>query len=179
VHFSFGWAGALGRTSYWTGNVSSELPPPPVLLDDQDLPRSAHADPRIAPGDLATMTRFALRKGHHYRIQVSGRYATTWDLGAGDADAECSQHDDGVWRRWVESDGPGPSQHLDLTVNGRDGWRPVTDDGNGCDATHHYYLDYTPTYNTRLHLLVHDLVRYDDTGGLTVTVTKRPALPST
>jgi hypothetical protein len=166
VHFSFGWAGALGRTSYWTGKVAPVIPPPPRLLPDRRLPRAVTVNSRSA----ATLTRFALEKGHRYRIVAAGTYLHG-SAPTTASDAMCTVHSDGVWRPWPEAGGPETAARFDLTVNGSRAWTPRVRDAAGCNSTgHRYVLTVTMRHTQRLRFVIHDWLRADDFGSLTVLI---------
>jgi hypothetical protein len=188
VLFSFSWAGARAQTSFWAhqaaptggtapsgghtgGTAPSGGTTKPPAPSDPDLPATVGV-----PADVEVKrSAVVLRAGHHYRLTASGTY-TYW-TGYGHtlaADAECSEsydyHSGVSWVAvppWSHDDSP---TVLDLAANGRTGWRPVHDDGAGCDSEHRYVMRYTPTSDVRLSLSVLDWHRDDNAGRLQVTV---------
>jgi hypothetical protein len=167
VHFSFGWAGALAKTSYWTGKVSPVIPAPgqPIIVE---FPQQVRVDPRRA---AASATGFAVTAGRHYRVTVTGTYrygpgATTL------ADAECSRRAYSVlWRRWTAAEGLPSHNDLDLSVGGQAMWSPTVDTGQGCNGyDHRYTMTYTPTKSGPLSFVVNGAKPGSDTSTLSVTV---------
>ena len=196
VHFSLGWAGALKRTSYWTGVVSGPVaapaapkapapaptaprptaPKPPVVAPRPTTPQPLTTTAVLNVGAASAKgvtTTFLLVAGHRYLLTSTGYYR--YGPGALLADAECSVHPaDGSWQRstqW-EDDGSwsGPRGHLDLQVGGEP-TRWVTADGERCDATGHSYATVVePSTTGPLALKVVDDAYSDNGGGLRVTV---------
>jgi hypothetical protein len=133
MHFSFGWAGALRKTSYWTGKVS------PVLEPSLPILRRLHATRRLTVA-AKTGTADAMwlaQAGATYRVVASGR----WRDGTSRSDAACTKTSNG-WQ---------PSAHGGLNVGGDqlqlwgERWVPTHDAGNGCNTTdHRYQLRLTP-----------------------------------
>jgi hypothetical protein len=175
VHFSFSWAGALAKTSYWTGHVTTYVAPPIALLDDKTLPASVTVR---ATDATAVYTSFKLSKGHKYRLTAAG----TWSYGTGAnhrpllADAECTLHpSDNVWHRWTYWEGfPGHNAN-DLSTSGNVVWMQgsETNNGHGCSTDHVYTQDITMTSTKQLAFLIHDSGRYDNTGSLRITISRR------
>jgi hypothetical protein len=182
VHFSLSWAGALRRTSYWTGIVSPTLPAPGQPPTPSPAPATpAGPRPLTAAAVLtvsgkveqATRSTFLVTRGQRYLLTATGVYR----YGAGRmlADAACSVHpDDGTWHRSSprEQDGSwtGPSGHLDLQVLGLPThWETTNPDG--CNvATHAYATIFRPSVTGPLTLKVVDDEYGDNAGGLRVTV---------
>ncbi len=127
IHFSFGWAGAEQKTSFWTDKVSPVVEPP--------LPRfttlHGHRTLRVAAktGSKAAMW---LVKGHDtYRAVASG----VWRSGSTRADAVCTKTSDG----WVPSRSTGLGVSGDQLQGWGEQWVPTHDNGKGCNPTDHTY----------------------------------------
>jgi len=173
VHFSFGWAGALARTSFWSGRVAPVIPPPARVLADSRLPKTLTVDPRT---DI-TWTPWALTKGHTYRVVVTGTYQRTANP-ATVTDAECTLHSDGSWQPWPQFGVPTLLTKYDVTVNGQADWTTTDGSGQACDPiTHTYSVTVTPRRTDRLRFAVRELVRTDDIGTLRVRIEKAPSTP--
>ncbi|MGQ0843353.1 MAG: hypothetical protein ACT4QF_04380 [Sporichthyaceae bacterium] len=124
VHFSFGWAGAKKKTSYWTGRVSPQLPPPIPLLDaaGEELRTTVAANGPQVYGAKSVVG------GLPYSVRATG----TWRYGTSEyqkADAACRRGKDGVWRRARA-----------LRVSGMWTLTPTTDTGRGCNTVDHTYV---------------------------------------
>ena len=164
----------------WQSNV-------PPTLPDAKLPQTVSV-----PTDDYVVTPYSLVAGHHYLVTVTGSYQfasvrTSWD---GDrtplsADAECVQDpqfdgaqwsDTGLTTDWTATPsfgGDWSDRLLDLSVNRSTDWTPTVDDGNGCNGTDHtYVMHLTPTRTAPLYLHVVGGDRTDDSGTLTVTVSR-------
>ena len=188
VHFSLGWAGALKRTSYWTGKVSGVVGAPAAPAAPKPTPAPAPAPKPTTPQPLTTATTlvvsavkptgttssFLLVAGQRYLLKSTGYYR--YGAGVQLADAECSAWPvDGTWHRssQAEQDGSwtGVRGHLDLQVEGEP-TRWGTEGADGCDATTHtYWTVLEPTKTGPLTMKVVDDVYTDNGGGLHVTVT--------
>ena len=189
VHFSLGWAGALKRTSYWTGKVSGVVgaPAAPVVTPTPTAPKPVPVPPKpVGPQPLTaetsltvsaarpegTTSAFLLEAGRRYLLKSTGYYR----YGAQLADAECSAWvSDGTWHRSSQGEDAGtwtgPRGHLDLQVEG-DPTRWGTESGDGCDTTTHtYFTVVEPTETGPLTMKVVDDDYSDNGGGLRVTVT--------
>ncbi|MFL6238078.1 MAG: hypothetical protein ACJ735_01105 [Actinomycetes bacterium] len=174
VHFSFSWAGALAKTSYWTGQVTTYVAPPIRVLDDAALPTSV-----TIPGNQASTiyTSFKLAAGHKYRLTASG----VWSYGTRDgqpllADAECTLHpSDNIWHRWTYWEGFPGHNSADLSASGNLVWMQgtTTNNGHGCSTDHVYTQDITMPGTSQLAFLVHDSDRSNNTGSLRVTISRR------
>ncbi len=166
VHFSFGWAGALRKTSYWTGRVSPVVPPPLPVLDGATVGRVS-VSPRVG----SVYTPFLVKAGVRYTVTVSGTYK--YGLAAnGFADAECQNWlNRSGWKpasQWASRFGP---SHLDLVVEWMSTWAPRTNTGRGCNTRDHVYtMSLTPTTTRQLRLSINDNNRGDDSGVLSVAV---------
>jgi hypothetical protein len=164
VHFSFGWAGALAKTSYWTGVVSPVIPPPGTPTT---FPQKLNVDPRRT---TATTTAFNVSANKHYVLTVSGTYH--YGPGSRIADAECTQWPYSVsWKRWTAAEGLPSHNDLDLSVNGQAMWTPTHDAGQGCNLQDHTYtLAYTPTKTGPLSMKVNGVMSGTNSSLLAVTV---------
>jgi hypothetical protein len=135
IHFSFGWAGAEKKTSYWTGKVSPVVEPPlPHFVS-----RTAHKTMRISAKTGSTEALWLLKGGDTYRIVASG----VWHEGKSvtPADPVCTKTSDG----WVRSNRGGVSVSGDQLQGWGQQWVPTHDTGNGCNTkTHAYKLVLTP-----------------------------------
>ena len=187
VHISLSWAGALKRTSYWTGTVSGPVsaPKPPVTTPAPAptptptpkpapvaVPLSGSATVTVpANASKGVSTPFLAEAGHRYALQVTGTYV----FGAGrTADAECSVVG-AEWKRHTASEDArtwtGPDGALDLQVGGQD-TRWYAEDGSQCDDAHSYRMLVQPATTGQLSLRVNDLSYADNSGSLKVVVTR-------
>lgn len=163
MHISQSWAGAMGRTSFWSGRVSSSSwkPRPPV----QTGMREVFGLRSRKRGGVST--RAPLRAGALYRIRVSGVYYT----GKGMADAECTRDPaTGIWRRF---DPRHPHyERYDLRINGANAaLRPLF--GTGCAVrTHTYTTVIRPKKTRRASFGLRDANPGDNVGQLTVRVVR-------
>jgi hypothetical protein len=166
MHISLDWSGAMRKTSFWTGKVSEPMDPPLYALRQIGVEESQTVDAR----DADPTPVFKVIGGGRYRLTVSGSYHYD-DLRRHRADAECSTSDGSDWSPLAADDESGRSGQLDLWVNGRNRWRPVTPDGNGCDATHHYQRTVTFPDNAPLTVSLHlPPDRWTADGSVTLTV---------
>ena len=175
MHFSLSWAGALARTSYWTGHVTTFVAPPIAVLDDATLPTTV-----TVPGNQVSTvyTPFKLSSGHRYRLTASG----IWSYGTGAngqpllADAECTLHpSDNIWHRWTYWEGFPGYNAADLSASGNVVWMQgtTTNNGHGCSTDHRYTQDLTMTSTRQLGFLFHDGDRSNNTGSVQVTISRR------
>lgn len=196
VHISLGWAGALKKTSYWTGVVSPVLgangrplpvvqpppppPPPPILPPVLPPGTSDVLETLTVPATAAELTTsvMQLEAGKRYLLIATGTYH--YAAGSLPADAECSRAPaSSSWQRrtpW-EEDGSyqGPAGHLDLEVQGEaTRWSSRID--ASCDPAGHTYLTVLePTTTAALTLRIVDDVYTDNSGALKVMVRELPA----
>ncbi|MBV9098119.1 MAG: hypothetical protein JO079_08675 [Frankiaceae bacterium] len=172
VHFSFDWSGALKKTSFWTGVVSSPMAPPHPLFTSLTTTQTVKVP---ATSDGVT-TWFSLKAGLRYRVTVSGIYHYRQVRGYS-ADAECSStYASPQWSALAPGETSPATGLLRLAVNGTpSGWRAVVPSGGGCNTSNHTYTGtLAPTTSGPITLAVNDPDRYDDTGALTVTVVRLP-----
>lgn len=166
VHFSFDWAGALAKTSFWTGQVAGLIPPPTYVYTSRAFPQVAYIRARDEP----VTTPFLVKPGVPYRFTVSGTYRYS-KAATARADAECSTADGTTWHSRTDGETSNATGLLDLWVDGHRAWWPTIGDGAGCNPTDHAYTRVL-TFNTRapLRLSINDATRADDSGSLTVMI---------
>jgi hypothetical protein len=140
IHFSFGWAGAEKKTSYWTGKASPVVEPPlPHFVS-----RTAHKTMLVSAKSGSNEALWLLKGGDRYRVVASGVWRRGKAAGAV-ADAACMKTTDG----WGPSDGGGISVSGDQLQGWGEQWVPTHDTGNGCNTkTHAYKLVLTPMSST-------------------------------
>jgi hypothetical protein len=130
MHFSFGWAGAERKTSYWTGKVSPVMEPPLPVLSKVGQHRALTVEARTGTTDAMWL----LKGGDTYRVQASG----VWRDGKGKnarADAVCTRTAHG----WQRSPNGGIGVGGDQLQSWGEQWVPTVDNGNGCNTTSHTY----------------------------------------
>jgi hypothetical protein len=114
-----------------------------------------------------TVSTMRVKAGHRVTLTARGTYKS----GSTDADASCVATGTG----WVTSD-PSvllPQEPLELWVEGqRVSWRPVSGT-TACSGDHAYTASFTATKNGPLRFAVLDLDHRDNTGTLTVTLTRQ------
>jgi hypothetical protein len=131
MHFSFGWAGAEQKTSYWTRKVAGAVEPPLPRLDRVH----SHRILSVRDGDEIT-AHWLVVAAAAYRVTATGvlRHG-----GTPKADAGCVKTRGGWQPSQTVSIG-GDQLHL-WGVR----WQPTTDTGNGCNTrTHTYRLTVRP-----------------------------------
>ncbi|HEX3824963.1 MAG TPA: hypothetical protein VHV79_10915 [Mycobacteriales bacterium] len=147
IHFSFGWAGAEKKTSFWTDRVSRQVEPPLPHLSKLHAHRSLKVTAKS--GSTNAMWLF---KGHDtYRVVATG---VLHHGGKVVADARCAKTADG-WQpagggggNFGGGDG-GVSIGGDQLQSWGEQWVPVHDSGNGCNTkTHAYRLVMAPAAST-------------------------------
>ncbi len=172
VHFSFSWAGALAKTSYWTGTVTTFVNPPLGVLDDTTLPTTLRVD---TANPATVLSPFKLTKGHKYLLTASGTWQYRYDDHGAPmyADAECSLHpDDNAWHRWTMWEGyPGHDQ-IDLFASGHADWHWSTTNGHACSVDHRFTQRITASSTAQLSLYIIDHFRNDNRGTLSVTIAR-------
>ena len=170
VHFSFDWAGAQMKTSFWSGKVAPYVAAPTYLYTSAKFPqivKVAAKRPTTSPG---VTTAFNVKAGLSYRLTVTGTYrydATTTHR----ADAECSTADGKTWKALAPGDKSSMTGLLDLWVETHRAWSPTPSTGGGCNATSHVYTR-TLTFPATgpLHLHIDDPTSTVASGSLTVTL---------
>jgi hypothetical protein len=136
IHFSFGWAGAEQKTSFWSGQVSGVVEPP--LPSFTSTTRQRTLQVKAKQGSVEAM--WLLKRNDTYRVVASG----TWRDGKTRADAACQKTSDG----WAPT-------RASVSVSGDqmqgwgEQWVPTHDTGNGCNTkAHAYRLVLTPDHST-------------------------------
>jgi hypothetical protein len=130
MHFSFGWAGAEKKTSYWTHHVSPVLEPPLPVLGKLHAPRAL----RVSSRSGSAVAMWLLRAASTYRLTAKG----LWRTGHGRrsvADARCVKTASG----WVPNQAGGVSVGGDQLHLWDQHWTAVHDTGNGCNTKTHTY----------------------------------------
>jgi hypothetical protein len=144
MHFSFGWAGAEKKTSFWTGKVSPQVEPPLPHL----AKLHAHRALKVSAKTGSDEALWLFKGGDTYRITATG---VVHDGGKVVADARCTKTSKG----WQPAGGNGGggfgggsggvSVGGDNLQSWGEQWVPVHDTGNGCNTkTHAYRLVLTP-----------------------------------
>jgi len=167
VHFSFDWAGALKKTSFWTGKVAAPMAAPAYVYTATSFPQI------LTVGSKRTsrvVTPFRVQAGLRYKLTVSGTYryaaATT-----ARADAECSTINGKTWKALAVGDTSASTGLLDLWVNGHRAWTPTGSTGGGCSATTHTYQRFLTFATTGpLQFWISDTTHSDDAGSLKVVL---------
>jgi hypothetical protein len=163
IHFSFGWAGAEKRTSYWTGKASAVRPPDyPVFAS-----RHGHRDLVVSAAKGSTSPIWRLKGGDQYGVTATGVWRHSKAKRAL-ADAVCTQSH----HTWVRSPGGGVRIGGDrLKITGKR-WVPTINSGNGCNAkTHKYRLALTPTAKTSVTAVLPDVKHSNDSGSVQLRFT--------
>jgi hypothetical protein len=160
IHFSFDWAGADKKTSFWTGTVAGVVEPPLRTL--AALGRLAVIDVPARSGSATA--RWLLRGGATYRFTARG----VWRAAGVPADAVC-ERTAGGWR-------PRPDA---ITVSGDQlndwgqQWLPLHDNGYGCDSsTHAYRLALTPQASSTVSVQLGGAGKSGDSGAVRVQVVR-------
>jgi len=167
VHFSFDWAGAEKKTSFWTGKVAGYVAPPKYVYTSTRFAQLATVNSKTTRGIATT---FWVKAGLSYRFTVTGTYrydATTTHR----ADAECSTVDGKTWKSLATGDTSSATGLLDLWVDTHRSWSPSPSTGGGCNTSTHAYTR-TLTFPTTelVHLRVNDPTPTGDSGSLKVTI---------
>jgi hypothetical protein len=126
IHFSFDWAGAREKTSFWTGNVAGVVEPPLPKLSAVGASRTL----TVLASSGAVTAHWLVARGATYQVTARG----TWRSPSGPADAVCARAPNG-WRPRNDSIRLDGDQ---LHVWDQQ-WQPVHDDGSGCDGGAHAY----------------------------------------
>ncbi len=162
VHFSFGWAGAYKKTSFWTGNVASEMGPPLPLYDSLTKPWRF----KVKANQGQKYGGKLLGNGLLYTVTASG----TWRYGPKDfqvADAACQKTKSG---QWVRKEGLRLSNVWNLT--------PTVPSLNGCNTVNHTYTaTLTPRGTDAIRYSLTDGTPKNNSGAVDVTIRRIVALP--
>ena len=170
VHFSFDWAGARKRTSFWTGVVAPPMPPPAYVYSNAAFPQIVTVGSRRA----MVTTPFSVAAGVRYRLTVSGTYhyaASSTTAPTPVADAECSTADGTTWHALAAGETSTGSGQLDLWVDNHRAWTPSPSTGGGCNtATHTYVRTLSFPTTAPLQLWIGDTTHSDNAGSVKVTI---------
>ncbi len=193
VHFSLGYAGAAGQTSWYRARNVTSLPVRFPETRDLDPDRTAVTGFVVAATGVLTSSPFVLRAGVTYRIVATGlvRY------GAGNAvgDAHCTRAADQT--TYEPTPREQASEAPDLGFLGWDGWgdpvgslhaaspsalpQPLTHGlvihgglrwEGSCRGDHTYEAWYTPPSRQRLQLQYVDALGSDNSGAFSVYVAR-------
>jgi hypothetical protein len=165
VHFSFDWAGAEKKTSFWTGRTVGYVAPPTYTYTSASFPQVT----KVNATSSDDPTPFQVKTGLSYRFTVTGTYhygKAATQL----ADAECSTTDGKTWKPLAVGDTSTMSGLYDLWVNGHRAWVPSPANASGCSSTHTYTRTLTFGATAPVHLRVSDPTHGDDSGSLKVTI---------
>jgi hypothetical protein len=167
MHISLDWSGAMKKTSFWTGVVTAPMGPP---LQTLPVGQTVTTKIEVSPGHTPAPV-YRLVKGGRYLVSVGGTYAYDGERHHR-ADAECSTTDGKHWYAQAAAEDNPKIGLLDLWLGKDHAWRPVTDNGHGCDPTHHgYQQTLTVTRNAPLRLSINDPAGgWGADGSLRVTV---------
>jgi hypothetical protein len=165
MHFSFGWAGAEEKTSYWTHKTAATVEPPLPVLRHGHRVLSVHAD-------TGTTNAMWLLKGNaSYAVTATG----VWHHAKGShaqADAVCERTKHG-WLPSSESVGTAALSGDQFNSFGVR-WVPTHDNGHGCNVTNHTYrLVIRSPHNSTVVGQLTDSSHGDDSGSVTLTVSRR------
>jgi hypothetical protein len=162
IHFSFGWAGAYQKTSFWTGAVAPQMGPPLPLFDSLTNPWRVTVKANEAQQWGGKLLGSALL----YTVTVSG----VWKYGAKDfhqADAACRMNQSGEWVRDPR-----------LRISGVWNLVPTVPGLNGCNTVDHTYLaTLTPNATDAVSFAISDDNLKDNSGSLDVVIRRVLALP--
>jgi hypothetical protein len=162
VHFSFGWAGAYKKTSFWTGSVATQMGPPLPVLDSLTSPWRV----TVRANEKAKWGTKNLGAGLLYTVTASG----VWKYGAQDfhqADAACRMGKDGQWTR-----------SRALRVSGVWNLVPTIPGPGGCNVVDHTYIaTLTPGVTDAVNFGISDDKLKDNSGAVDVVVRRVLALP--
>lgn len=155
VHFSFGWAGAYKKTSYWTGRPAAAMPPPlPVF---SSLTEEYRTTARAKDGHVwgAKLLGGALV----YSLRATGVWAYG-NKAVPRADAACRQGKDGQWRRARV-----------FRISGVWTLSPTIDTGGGCNTADHTYLaTLAPLLSDAISFAFADDKPQDNSGSITIRI---------
>lgn len=162
VHFSFGWAGAYKKTSFWTGNVAPEMGPPLPLFDSLTNPWKV----TVKANEGQRYGGKLLGGGLLYTVTASG----TWKYGPKDwhqADAACRLGKDGQW-----------SRDKGLRMSGVWQLVPTIPTGGGCNTADHTYIaTLNPSGSDAVSFAISDDKLKDNSGSLNVVIRRVLQLP--
>ena len=162
IHFSFGWAGAYKKTSFWTGTVSPQMGPPLPLFDSLINPWRL----TVGAKDGEKYGNRTIGGGLLYTVTASG----LWKYGNQpfhQADAACRLGKDGVWNR-----------DRNLQFSGIWNLVPTVDTGGGCNTLNHTYLAaLTPDTTDAVRYGIVDEKFKDNSGTLNLEIRRVLALP--
>jgi hypothetical protein len=162
IHFSFGWAGAYKKTSFWTGKVAEQMGPPLPLFDSLTTPWRV----TVKANEGQRYGGRTLGGGLLYTLTASGVYK----YGNKDfhqADAACRLGKDGEWDR-----------DRSLQFSGVWNLVPTVDTGGGCNTLDHTYLAaLAPNATDAVRYGVTDDKLKDNSGSLSLTIRRVLALP--
>jgi hypothetical protein len=164
IHFSFDWAGAEQKTSFWTGKVSPVVEPP--------LPRftsmTGHKMLRVQAKSGSAEAMWLVKGGDTYRVLASG----VWHHGTGAgaiSDPLCTKTSSG----WVRADRGGVGVSGDQLQGWGQQWVPTRDNGNGCNVkTHTYRLVLAPGSSSTVIASLQDGSRGNDSGSVRFRFTR-------
>jgi hypothetical protein len=128
MHFSFGWAGAEKRTSFWTHKVGRVREPPLPYLSKRGSKRTLRVPARAGSATAMWLVRGGLR----YRLVATG----VWRRGrSAAADAVCHK----TARGWVRARASAIAISGDQLAAQGLAWVPTHDNGRGCNPVSHAY----------------------------------------
>jgi hypothetical protein len=166
VHFSFDWAGALKKTSFWTGTVAPPMAPPRYVYTSTAFAQIVSVGSKRA----SVTTPFLVSAGLHYKVTVSGTYRYAAPT-TSRADGECSTIDGKTWHALAPGDITAWTGLLDLWAGRYRAWRPTTATGGGCNTAGHTYTRIVTFPTTApMQLRVSDPNHADNSGALKVVV---------
>jgi hypothetical protein len=164
IHFSFGWAGAERKTSFWTHRTGGVVEPPLPRFTARHGHRTLQVSARLG----TATARWLFKGGDSYRVVATGVWHHSTAKGAV-SDARCTKTAHG----WVPAPGGG------LTVSGDrfSGWNehlvPVHNTGRGCNAANHAYrLVLTPSSSSTVVADLPDRGRGNDSGSVRLRFTR-------
>jgi hypothetical protein len=165
MHFSFGWAGAEKKTSYWTGKVSPVVEPPLHHLTKIGKHRTFKVKAKV--GSATAM--WLLDGNDRYQITAKGIWHHN-SASSAKADAECTKTSHG-WRPTTDG---GVTIGGDWIQSWGQVWKPQHNNGHGCDTKDHAYrLKTTPSTLTTLSADLPDGSRGNDSGSVHLHVVRK------
>jgi hypothetical protein len=164
MHFSFDWAGAEKKTSYWTHQVAGDVEPPlPVL-------KHGHHTLTVKAASGTTNAMWLIKGGARYVVKATGVWHHSHSSKAR-ADAVCERTADG----WVLSSGSIGQASISGDQFGSWGaqWVPTHNNGHGCNVVNHTYrLVISPPHTSTVVGQLADGSRGNDSGAVKLTVTR-------